>query len=144
MPDWKFKHSIFTEAKRKDAWNYWSDFDNHVRMEPGVKRIELDGPVETGTTGRTVTEAYTQEWKLAEVIEQERIVITGHSPDGMLGFTWNFKDEGSGTRMTQQIKASKSLVEKFPDEFRQMKKHVPEAMARLAEELDRLANEERS
>ena len=141
MTDWEFEHTIYTKAKRKDAWDFWSDFDNHARMEPGVKRIELDGPVETGTTGRTITEDYTQEWKLTEVIEQERIVITGHSPDGMLIFTWNFEDEGNGTRLTQSIEATESLVEQYPDEFRQMEKHVPGAMARLSEELDRLTNE---
>jgi len=142
MPDWEFEHSIYTEAKKKDAWDYWSDFNNHVRLEPGVNRIELDGPVETGTTGRTVTESYTQEWKLTEVIEGKRIVITGHNRDGILSFTWDFKEEGSGTRMTQQIKASESLVDEYPEEFHQMEKHVPGAMARLAEELDRLASEE--
>ena len=39
-------------ARRADAGAYWSDLRNHVRFEPGVERIELDGP--TGPTGRTV------------------------------------------------------------------------------------------
>lgn len=51
IPEWEFKHSIYTEANRMDAWAYWSDTDNNAKMEPGVKRIELDGPFETGTTG---------------------------------------------------------------------------------------------
>jgi hypothetical protein len=32
---------------------FWSDLRNHMRLEPGVERIELDGPFATGTTGRT-------------------------------------------------------------------------------------------
>ena len=36
-----------------DAWAFWSDLRNHMRLEPGVERIELDGPFATGTTGRT-------------------------------------------------------------------------------------------
>ena len=41
-------------ARRADAGAYWSDLRNHVRFEPGVERIELDGPFATGPTGRTV------------------------------------------------------------------------------------------
>lgn len=50
----EFAHSIFTVANRMDAWAYWSDLCNHT--EPGVKRIELDGPFEKGATGRTTAE----------------------------------------------------------------------------------------
>ncbi len=64
MADWEFEHSIYTEAKRKDAWDYWSNMDNHAKMEPGVVRIEVDGPFETGTTARTVTKDHTQELEL--------------------------------------------------------------------------------
>lgn len=140
MADWEFEHSIYTEANRKQAWHYWSNVDNHAKMEPGVKRIELDGPFKTGTTGRTVTEEYTQEWKLTEVTEGERWVLTGHTPDGegTLSFTWEFEDEDGGTRMTQLIKASGPLVKEYPEEFRRMEENAPEAMAKLAEELDRL------
>lgn len=143
MADWEFEHSIYTEANRMDAWAYWSDIDNHAKMEPGVKRIELDGPFETGTTGRTMTEDYTQEWQLTTVIEGERFVITGYTAGGKgtLSFSWEFEDEGSGTRMTQQIKASGQLVEEYPEEIRQMEVGAPKGMAKLAEELDRLAKE---
>ena len=37
-------------ARCADAWAYWSDLRNHVRFEPGVERIELDGPFATGRT----------------------------------------------------------------------------------------------
>lgn len=143
MPEWEFKHSIYTEANRMDAWRYWADVDNYAKMEPGVKKIELDGPFKTGTTGRTVTDGYTQEWELTTVIEGKRFVITGYTPDGegILSFSWKFEDEGSGTRMTQQIKASGQLVEEYPEEIRQMEEGAPKGMTKLAEELDRLARE---
>lgn len=143
MAEWEFEHSIYTEAKRKDAWNYWSDVENHVRMEPGVESIELDGPFTSGTTGRTITIDYTQEWVLTNVVEGKRWVITGNTPDGngTLSFAWKFEDEGSGTRMTQYIKATGSLIDEHPEELNQMEVNAPEAMAKLAVELDRLAKE---
>lgn len=144
MDEWEFEHSIFTIANRKDAWDYCSDVENHANMEPGIERIELDGSFVTGTTGRTITSDYTQEWELTTVAEGQQWIITGYTPDGngILRFAWKFEDEGSGTRMTQRITASGTLVEQFPDEIQQMEENVPDAMAKLAAELDRLAKEE--
>lgn len=144
MADWEFEHSIYTEANRKDAWNYWSDVENHGKMEPGVESIELDGPFTSGTTGRTITSDYTQEWVLTTVVEGKRWVITGYTPDGngTLSFEWKFEDVGEGTRMTQCIKATGSLVEQYPDEIQQMEANAPKAMEQLAKELNRLAEEE--
>lgn len=143
MADWEFEHSIYTKANRMDAWNYWTDVENHAKMEPGVKKIELDGPFETGTPGRTITEDYAQEWKLANVIEGKQFTIIGYTPDGegSLSFSWTFEDEDAGTRMTQHIKATGSTVEEHPEEFRQMEKGAPKGMAKLASELNRLAEE---
>ena len=141
MAVWEFEHSIFTNARRKDVWVYWSDMRNHARMEPDVERIELDGPFATGTTGRTIATAFQQEWELTEVIDGRRIVITGLTPDGdgALSFAWEFEDEGTGTRMTQRISAYGPQVEDQLEEFRQMELNAPKGMARLAAELDRLA-----
>ena len=145
MDAWEFEHSIFTIAGRMDAWAYWSDVRNHARMEPGVERIELDGPFETGTTGRTIAKEFTQEWTLTEVVEKRRWVLTGYTPDGegALSFAWTFEDEGDGTRMTQTIRATGSFISEHEEELHQMEAHAPKAMARLADELDRLAEESR-
>jgi hypothetical protein len=43
MSSWACEHSIYTRAGRAAAWKYWSDLNNHARMEPGVERTELDG-----------------------------------------------------------------------------------------------------
>ena len=144
MADWEFEHSIYTEAKRKDAWDYWSNMDNHAKMEPGVIRIEVDGPFETGTTARTVTKDHTQELEITEVVEGRRFTVTGYTPDGSgsLSFTWSFEDEGEGTRMTHRIRATGPDVEEHPEEFHQMEQRAPEGMAKLVAELDRLAKEE--
>ena len=143
MTNWEFEHSIFTEASRETAWAFWSDMSNPVKMEPGIERIELDGPFASGTTGHTIAGEFTQEWMLTEVIEGKRFVITGITTDGSgkLSFAWSFENEGSGTRMTHQISASGSRMDEYLDELRQMAVDAPKSMLRLAAELDRLAQE---
>ena len=143
MADWKSKHSIFTKANKREAWAFWSNMNNHAKMEPGIDRIELDGPFASETKGRTVTGEYIQEWSLTEVIEGERFVITGITPygNGKLSFAWDFEDEGNGTRMTQTIEAVGPQVEEYLDVFHEIETSAPKNMLRLAAELDRVAGE---
>jgi Polyketide cyclase / dehydrase and lipid transport len=77
MGEWSFEHAVTTRASRTDAWAYWSDMCNHMRLEPGIERIELDGPFATGTTGRTVALGITSEWRLSDVVPQRHFATTG-------------------------------------------------------------------
>lgn len=140
MSTWSCQHSIHTHASRVAAWTYWTDLENHARMEPGVERIELDGPFVAGTTGRTISAGSAQEWVLAEVIDHERFVVTGYTADrrGSLSFSWDFVDDGDGTRMTQRITATGPDLESHRPIFDTMEKRAPEALAELAAALDRL------
>lgn len=136
MTNWSFEHSIYTKAKLQTAWNFLSDMSNQTRMEAAVERIELDGLFETGTKGRTITKTYTQEWELSKVIEGKQFVITGENPDFQLSFSWEFEEEGNGTRLTQCITATGSQLEKYMDLFRGMEQGVPNRLMQLAKELD--------
>ena len=143
MSEWECEQSSFTNARRMDVWAYWSDLSNHAKMEPGVEKIELDGPFATGTTGRTIATEFQQEWELTDVVEGRRFGITGLTPDGngSLSFAWDFEDEGDGTRMTYRIRAYGPEVEEYIEVFRQMEVNAPKAIAQLAVDLDRLAQE---
>jgi uncharacterized protein YndB with AHSA1/START domain len=143
MAEWEFEHSIYTQATRMDAWEYWTDMDNHAKMESSVEKIELDGPFEAGTKGRTITKDYTQVLEIIEVVKGKRFTVMSYTPEetGSLRFTWTFEDEEGGTRMTNLIKATGPQVEEYPEEFRQMEKNIPKGMARLADKLDGLAQE---
>lgn len=144
MGEWSFEHAVATRAPRAAAWAFWSDLRNHMRLEPGVERIELDGPFATGTTGRTVAPGFTREWLLSDVVPERRFAITGFTPDGAgaLSFAWEFEDDRSGgTRMTQRIQATGPEVEHHMTVFRQMELGAQAGMARLAAELDRLAGD---
>ncbi len=138
--DWEFEHSIVTSANRSIAWAFWSDVQNHAKME-GV-RIELDGPFQTGSKGRTIATGFQQEWELSEVISEKRFVITGEDASCVLSFAWDFEDEGAGTRMTQRISAHgpQMQMKQWADELRQMEIDAPAGMARLAAELNRLGS----
>lgn len=139
MADWEFQHTIHTKASRPIVWEYMSDMENHAK-EPGVERIEFEGPFVQGAKGRTITADYTQDWELAEVVKGRRFVILGRTPDGgALSFAWDFEDEGSGTKMTQRIHATGALLDVYMDEMRAMEVNAPKAMAQLAIDLDALA-----
>ncbi len=143
MSEWECEQSAFTNASRMAVWAYWSDLSNHAKMEPGVERIELDGPFATGTTGRTIATEFQQDWALSDVVEGRRFGITGFTADGngVLSFCWDFKDEDDGTRVTYRIRASGPELDKHRDMFRQMEIRAPKALVRLAADLNRLALE---
>ncbi len=144
MGEWACEQSVVTKARRMDAWAYWSDLSNHAK-EPGVEKIELDGPFATGTTGRTIGTGFQQEWELTDVVEGRRFGITGFTPDGdgALSFAWHFEDEGDGTRMTYRIRADGPQVEDHLSVFHHMESNAPKALAHLASDLDQLARASR-
>lgn len=138
MTSWETRDSLYTIAPRQDAWAYWSDMQNHAAME--AVRIELDGPFQTGTKGRTIAEDMRQEWELREVIDLRRFVITGRDSEFELSFAWDFEDEDSGTRMTQTISATGSAeqMQNWAEALQQMKLNAPVGIKKLTEKLDRL------
>lgn len=141
MGEWNCEQSAVTKADRMTVWSYWTDMDNHKKAEPGVERIELDGPFVTGTTGRTITNEYQNEWELTDVVEGSRFGITGYTPDrqGTLSFSWVFDDVDDGTRITYRIDARGPQVEEYMDVLRQMELNAPRGLQELAATLDRLA-----
>ncbi|MGI9455391.1 MAG: hypothetical protein ACR2NU_02455 [Aeoliella sp.] len=142
MPNsWEFKQSLFTKLSRSFAWKFWSNLKNHAELE-GVT-IELDGPFQTGTKGRTITTNSRQEWVLSEVIDEKRFVITGREANFGLSFAWEFEDEGTGVRMTHIISADGSDAEmrKWECTLHQMELNAPKSLERLVAELNRLSGD---
>lgn len=115
-----------------------SDMSNQVRMESAVESIELDGPFESGTHGRTIMKEYTQEWVLEDVIEGKQFTIVGQTEgqDFSLSFCWKMEDAEKGTRLTQLISARGADVANFREILQGMEEHVPVRLAELAKELD--------
>lgn len=138
---WDFEHHVDTRASRGAAWAYWSDFRNQAEME-GVG-IELDGPFQSGTKGRTIHgDSQKQEWMLREVVPEQRCVIVGEQSEVTIRFSWTFEDAETGTRLTQHINAigPAARMEQWSEMFQQMETGAPKQMARLAATLDQLAD----
>lgn len=141
MSGWECEASIVTRASRSNAWAFWTDMDNHVKMEDGVKAIELDGPFVSGMTGRTLTAVSQQEWELKDVVEERHFAIVGVTPDGRgsLSFAWTFEDEGQGTRITYRIRAHGPEVDRHVDVFGALEERAPLGIAAVGAKLDRLS-----
>ena len=146
MVEWKCEQSAVTEAARATVWSYWTNMDNHAELEAGVKKIEVDGPFVTGTTGRTTTAEFQQEWELSDVVEGERFGLKGYTPDrkGTLTFSWELEDEGGGTRINYRIEAQGPDVDQYGAVFHQLEINAPKGLAVLVAALDDLAGEQRA
>ncbi|MDH3651246.1 MAG: hypothetical protein OEQ53_16285 [Saprospiraceae bacterium] len=125
-----------TKAKRENVWKYLSNMDNHAKMEPSVEKIELDGPFESGTKGRTIAKEYIQGWELKDVKKWKQFTIIGKTPEnkGFLSFSWIFDDATDGTRILQRIIAEGPQIDEYLNEFGQMKKGAVRAMGTLENE----------
>ena len=128
MTDWQLTNSIVTKSNRTSVWNFMTDMSNQVRMESAVEAIELDGPFETATRGRTIMKEYTQEWILDDVVEEQEFTIVGQTEgqDFSLSFCWKMEDEREGTRLTQTISAKGADVENFREILRGMGRTCPQ------------------
>lgn len=140
MSEWQFEQSAITTASRMAAWSYWTNMEHHVAMEPAVKKIEMDGPFVTGTTGRSITAEFQQEWQLTDVVKGRRFGIKGFTPDqtGWLTFSWEFEDEDAGTRITYRIAAEGPHVEQHTEVWRSFEVNAPKGLAVLIAALDEL------
>ena len=138
---WECEQSVATNAGRRIVWEFWSDLQNHAEMEKVT--IELDGPFQSGTKGRTISQDFTQEWELAEVREHRQFGIIGYTPDGKgsLEFFWRFEDEGDGTRITYRISARGPDVDDNLEILQGMGDRIPQALADLTGRLNALAEE---
>lgn len=140
MGEWSCEQMAVTQASRMTVWTFWTNMDNHVELEDGVEAIELDGPFVTGTTGRSTTTEFQQEWELVDVVEGVRFGLRGYTPDrqGTLTFSWEFVDEGAGTRIRYRIEAHGPEVEEYGDVFRQLEINAPQGLETLVAALDDL------
>src|SRR5262245_35010238 len=102
---WAFEHSVEARLSRERVWALWTDIERWPSWNPGVVRVELDGPATKGATG-TVRAAGGPASKLAVVeVEPERRFVTEASERLMrLRFEHELEDSGGGQlRITQRV-----------------------------------------
>lgn len=49
---WEYEYAIETEAAPSALWRFWSDIAGWPTWNDGIEKIEVDGPLEPGTTFR--------------------------------------------------------------------------------------------
>ncbi|MEU4250521.1 SRPBCC family protein [Amycolatopsis sp. NPDC026612] len=49
---WEYEHAVETGVAPPVLWRYWSDIAGWPAWNEGIEKIEVDGPLEPGTTFR--------------------------------------------------------------------------------------------
>lgn len=79
---WEYEYSAETSVVPQALWRSWSDPLTWTEWNPGVAKIELDGPFEAGTTFRmTGPDGEVIELRLVEVVPGELWVDLAEGED---------------------------------------------------------------
>jgi hypothetical protein len=103
-PLWRKEESVEARAQPGFAFRYWTNVEN-MTADPGIERVETDGPYRVGMRGRThLAGGGTTDWVVAEVEPERRVVIEVALSDASLQFELRFEERvGGGSVLTQQI-----------------------------------------
>ena len=69
------KHTVKTNATPTQIWKVWQDVDNWKAWDEQIELSLLDGPFQTGTTGRTKFKSSPSFKTLLIQVEPEKLVV---------------------------------------------------------------------
>lgn len=105
-PVWEMEESVEARAEPAFAFRYLTSIEN-VEADPGIERIETDGPYRdrVGMRGTThLAGGGTNEWVVSAVEPGRRFVIDLALRDAFLRFEFRFEDRaGGGSVVSQRI-----------------------------------------
>jgi Polyketide cyclase / dehydrase and lipid transport len=138
---WDFEYSVECPVDRDFAWNFWTDVNNWVVVEPSVDWVKLDGPFAAGTKGTTKPRNSDQvEWLIVEVQDRRRAVIDISVPGAVMRFDWRFEEiTGGRTRITQRASLEGERAADYEAVARQMEEGMPQGMQKLADSIEQSA-----
>ena len=141
-PAWTFEYSVNVHAGRAAAWRFWSDVANWAVVDPAVEWVELDGPFEAGTSGRTKpVGAPTTQWRLVDVEPGRRAVIELAAPGAVVRFVWTLSDESRGaTRLTQRVELEGEETEPYLEAVQGLAENIPLGMDKLVSAIEGAAS----
>jgi len=107
VPLWELEESVQTKAAPALAYAYWTTVENWA-SDPGVERVEIDGPFQAGARGTTfMRHGEAARWQVAEAEPGCRAAIEMQLENAVLRFEWRFESNpGGGTVLTQRISLS--------------------------------------
>jgi uncharacterized protein YndB with AHSA1/START domain len=105
VPLWQIEESVDATASPAVAFRYWTN-PEHMAADPGIDRVETDGPYRRGMRGTThLTGGGTTEWVVAEFDPERRVVLDMILRDATLRIELRFEPRrGGGSVITQQMR----------------------------------------
>jgi uncharacterized protein YndB with AHSA1/START domain len=106
--NWQFEESVQAFASRELVWSLWIDLAGWPSWNPGVGRVELDGPVTEGATG-TIRAAGgpTSALKVVKIEPGRRLVTEASERLFRLRFEQELADgDGGQLRITHRARMS--------------------------------------
>ena len=94
---WEYEHAVEAAAAPEAVWRLWSDVENWGTWNPGIERIEIDGPFAAGT--RILMTPPGEDpvpLVIAEAVENERFVDEARFGDLLLRTTHRIEPVDSG------------------------------------------------
>lgn|SRR5262245_13497217 len=139
IPAWTFEHSVKVRATRAAAWRFWSDVANWAAIDPAIEWACLDGPFETGTSGRTKpVGAPATQWTLVAVEPASRAIIELTAPGAVVRFTWTLRDDNSGgAMMTQRVELEGTEAAQYLEAVQGLAENIPLGMDKLVSAIER-------
>ena len=92
---WEYEHAVEAAAAPEAVWRLWSDVENWGTWNPGIEKIEIDGPFAAGT--RILMTPPGEEpvpLVIAESVENERFVDEARFGDLLLRTTHRIDPAG--------------------------------------------------
>ena len=98
---WSFQYSIECNARRRFAWEYWTNIAN---WSDGPAKFELPGPFAVGSRLTTTLPDKTMHSVIRYVDRGQAATIEMQLPDATVSFHWLFEDlPEMRTRITQRL-----------------------------------------
>ncbi len=125
------------EAPIETVWNVLTDFQNWPTWNKSVLKMQVDGPVRTGTSFEWQADG----WKLASCLEEvdppKRIAWSGTTLGIRSTHVWDLTEEGRGTRV-HTVESFEGLVPTLLRHFTRKKlaESLKQGMAALKAEAE--------
>lgn len=139
---WELENAVECGVPREFAWAYWT---NPANWNDPPARFEFDRPFAVGTRLKTILPGQTLESVIREVEDGQAARIETEVPGAVLAFCWRFEEAtAQRTRMRQRLELYGPEAQGLVEQAKFMEQSVPQGMARLAENMERAWQSEKS
>lgn len=124
------KHTIQTTASPSAVWEVWRDVENWKTWDSGVEYSFIDGPFETGTTGRLKPKGGLAVQMTLTQVEKERLFVDeAKLPLGQIVVSHHLTHNEANLVVTHQIEIKGPLTFVYAYLIgKEIKKTLPQAM----------------